>query len=163
MLRELLIDDHPVLHQVNRKRQMRLRFSVRDPATFGPHTWWLGINSTERDVPGGASHELGLRDFLAYPMANLGSSTLTIQDLIQLGANVLGGIHLGPAKTAPHVAHEQYPMRIQHGNTPLELVALVPITEVLLRGLNDLREAVQRDLPLLPERGGRVAITGMPP
>jgi hypothetical protein len=161
LLRELVLDDRPLVLAVNRARQHQLTYRVREPPPNPRLLAWLGIDPAET-AEGGAVQDLRIKELLAFPMFFLDRSTLTVKDLILLGANVLGGVHLGPAKTASHQAHEIYPLKIKHGSTPLELVALVPITAVLLRGLEPLREAVFRDLPTVPEYGGRVAVTMLP-
>ncbi len=158
LLRELLLDERPLVLVANRARQHRLVFRVREPPNDVGLLGWLGIDPAEPAV-GGAIRELKVKEFLAFPLFFLGKSNLTVKDLILLGANVLGGVHLGPAKSVSHQAHATYPLRIKHGNTPLELEALVPIAAVLLRGLEPLRQEVLKDLPPLPDIGGRVAIT----
>jgi hypothetical protein len=163
LLRELLIDDHPVVHQVNHARGMRLRFRVRQapPTSSGLHIW-LGINPDDKVEESGSeasTTEVGIRDLLALPMVFLPSSTLTVHDLITLGSNVLGGIHLGPPRQARHQELIDYPLKISHGLVPIELVSMVPITAVLLGGIEPLRARVRAEVPPPPpDPDGRIAI-----
>ncbi len=164
LLRELLIDEHPLVHQVNRARHVRLRFSVRRAdAVVAEMRVWLGISpadAVDASGPTGTLVEVGLKDFLAEPMVFLPTSRLTVHDLITLGSNVLGGIHHGAPRHIPHQQLIDYPVKIHHGRVPIELECLVPVVAVLLAGIEPLRERVRAELPdLPPDPGGRVTVT----
>jgi hypothetical protein len=166
LLRELLIDERPLVHQVNRKRQLRLRFGVRQaPPRDSKDLFWLGIDPSESveaaGLAGGKVVEVGVPQLLGLEMLFLGASTLTARDLITLGANVQGGVHHGPARDPQHRALQDFSIQVSHGRTPIELVAMIPISHVLLAGLEPLRSRVRLELPELPpDPGGRVVVRG---
>lgn len=166
LLRELLIDERPLVHQVNRKRQIRLRFGVRQaPPRDSNDLFWLGIDPSQSveaaGLTGGTVTEVGIPQLLGLEMLFLGAFTLTARDLITLGANVRGGVHHGPATDPKHKAMQEFSIQVSHGRTPIELVGMIPITNVLLVGLEPLRSTVRRELPdLPPDPGGRVVVRG---
>lgn len=104
LLRQLLIDQHPLVHLVNRKHKLPLRFTVRgrlyrevvladNPDFYSA----LGGIHTSGPFPHQAE-QLSLDKFLATQVVKVGKQLLSIGDLISISANVLGGVHKGEPK-----------------------------------------------------------------
>jgi hypothetical protein len=167
LLRELLIDGLPVVREVNRERRLTLTFRVRRPPTTNDVVAWH-INSLDpnTEAEDGTIEDLDLDHLLQVPVIHLGPDRLTIKDIVTLAANVRGGVHRGKPETREHKLIEAFQLKVTLGETPAELIALIPIVSVVLRGLEPLREAARRDmppeLPLEPGGGRRVTATYTP-
>jgi len=90
LLRELLLDELPVVTEVNRERRLPLSFTIRRaPMDSRPGTWWIG--GLDPDQPGeGPVEDLNLTNLLRVPLLDLGTDRLTIKDLITLAAMLKG-------------------------------------------------------------------------
>jgi hypothetical protein len=142
LLRELLLDDSPLAHQVNRGFQMPLRFRLRVKALEPGQEFliWLGIDPNAAvDAP---IREVGLTEFLGTVLVFLPSSKITIGQVVTLAANVRGGVHRGRPKDPAHQAFESFRLKFRHGDMPMELLLVVEIAKVVLAGLEPLRRAV---------------------
>jgi hypothetical protein len=161
LLRLLLVDGLPLVTEVNRARRLPETYAVRRaPMDTQPGTWWLG--GLDPDHPAeGQIEVLDRKNLLQVPLLDLVQERLTIRDLIQLAANVRGGVHRGKPETRKHQFMESYPLKLQLGDTPLELYALVSVATVVLKGLQPLRAAARRDMPpdLPPEPDGGRRVT----
>jgi len=147
LLRELLLDDDPLAHQVNRAIQMPLRFRLRvkTPEPGDEFLLWLGIDPNATvDAP---IREVGLKEFLGTALVFLPSSRITVGPVITLAANVRGGIHRGRPKDPAHQAFESFRLKFRHGDMPMELLLVVEIAKVVLTGLEPLRRAVRDRSP----------------
>jgi hypothetical protein len=169
LLRELLIDEKPLVCQVTKsgRPQPRYRIRRRKPEPSGDPWFWLGGIDPEHPVAPehpdadrlaelvGAIETVDLKGLLAVQMICLGAegrrqggalTYLTVRDLIRYHAHVSGGVHHDAAWESQHLALEQFPVRIGYGTIPIELMAIASIAPVVLRGLAPLREAVEKDL-----------------
>jgi hypothetical protein len=154
----LLLDELPLLTEVNRSRQLKLTFKVRHSPVPSPQDayWWLGGLDPDQAVERGSIEEVSLKTLLAEPIIFLGADRITVRDMITLSANVRGGVHHGHALRRQHQLVESLRIKLELGDTPLELTAVVPIAHVVLAGLRPLRDLVLADLPASPppEPGG---------
>ena len=97
LIRQLLLDDPPLAHFVNRDLKIKLRFRVfrytidprRNPPAFG----WSPVHVP--DVEGIPPCEIVKHDqFLATPCMSMRGTLFTIRDVIKSCAHVRGGVHL---------------------------------------------------------------------
>ena len=165
LLRELLLDESPLVAQVNCPPKLPLRFKLRVKAQDPEHEFeiWLGINPTAAvEVP---VREIDLTELLRVPLVFLPHSRVTVRQVITLAANVRGGIHRGKAKDPAHRAFEDFRLKVRHGGMPLELLLVAEIAKVVLVGLEGLRVAVLErkpaPTPRIPE-AARVAVEVIP-
>ena len=168
LLRELLLDGSPLVQQVARPGRPKPAYLVRrrKSVTSGEPWFWLGGIDPEHPVAPehpyadrldeliGPIETVDLKDLLAVQVICLGSvgrragaalTYLTVRDIIRYHAHVSGGVHHGKAEEPQHLALEQFPLRIGYGTIPIELMAIASITPVVLRGLQPLREAIEKE------------------
>lgn len=151
ILRQLLVDGTPLVHQVNRAHHLRLRFT-------------LGLSARERseemaslglpipDVhllamlpPNEPKLEVDLEKLLAHEVVKIGSNYYSAHELLDACANKLGGVHFDP-KGADHevvrdiAALGQFLEQMGIGSAFGVLLLLARVTYV---GLSPLYEAVQ--------------------
>jgi hypothetical protein len=169
LLRELLTDGSPLVQQVARADRPRPVYRIRrrksDPS--GEPWFWLGgidpehpvkpehPNADRLDELIGAVEPVDLKGLLAVQIVCLGPegrragaalTFLTVRDIIRYHSHVSGGVHHGKATEPQHLALEQFYLRIGYGPIPIELMAIASIAPVVLRGLQPLREAIEKDL-----------------
>lgn len=157
LLRELLLDDSPLVHQVNRTTKIPLRFHLRVkmPEPGNRFEIWLGLDpNAEVDVP---IHEVGVKELLGTSLVFLPTASLTTGQIVTLAANVRGGVHRGKPKDPAHEAFETFRLKLRHGDMPLELLLVVEISKVVPAGLEPLRSAVRNRSPAPTPRIPRAA------
>lgn len=102
LLRQLLMDDNPLVHQVNRIYRIRLDFVMSDfsvPSEDPSLTFWSvtdGLDpSTAAPFRRGRTVTKTLDKFLATVVNRYNGTNFTIHDIIAFDANVMGGINAG--------------------------------------------------------------------
>ena len=157
LLRELLVDESRLVDQVNRAPKVapRFRLRVKTPDPGNDFEFWLGLDpSAEVDVP---ISELDLKELLRTSVVFLPSSRITVLQVITLAANVRGGVHRGKPKDPAHAAFENFPLKLRHGEMPVELLLVETISRIVLAGLYPLRSVVRDRNPTPTPRIPRVA------
>ncbi len=145
LLRKLLLDDHPLIDQVNRTHRIRLRFVTALPAS-----------TTEDDLPlppppGASPFVRGLkevtRDGLLSRFAGwVAPHAYTVRDLILYVANIKGAVHAGRARDAREEALVNAGNDIEIAGFDPAVYSLFGIAEVVLGGLEPLRVAVASEV-----------------
>jgi hypothetical protein len=123
ILRSLLLDDDPLLHQVNRARRLKLFFIVRHNNALmelifarPPQVWMAQDALSPRLMPGpGEDLALKIKDFFAYRALYVDGQDVTIKDLILHVANVEGGVHAGKPRDALGAALVDVNRRVRVG------------------------------------------------
>jgi hypothetical protein len=157
LLRELLLDESRLVDRVNRAPKVAPRFRLRvktaDPGN--EFEFWLGLDpSAKVDVP---ISVLDLKELLRTSLVFLPSSRITVRQVIALAANVRGGVHRGKPKDPAHAAFENFPVKLRHGDMPLELLLVETISRIVLAGLDPLRSVVRDRTPAPTPKIPRVA------
>lgn len=145
ILRLLLIDGNPLLHEVNQRLKLKVLFHVmrRDPGP--PVSPDVHLRNPDPPGPKAATEDLKLDAFLGMAcITTSNGETATIRDVIKSGANFMGGVHFskGPS-TEPG---EQIVLDVGNGIRVLgnesTFAAIGGICRVVLRALQPLAEAV---------------------
>lgn len=145
LLRRLLIDEHPLLHQVNRERQLQIRFEVaaeddytrmvlEDGAAF-----WAPLDGFSPRLAGRPRQPelLKLPEFLARRVARIRGVDISVKAVILQAANVDGGVHAGTARSdLEQLIAEHADFFV--GNTPALVRSLRGIADVVVLALVDL-------------------------
>lgn len=150
LLRQLLLDDTPLVHAVNRRYGRRLEFEVvesRDDLAVQPDIHWRTLDPS--GFPGAMTTKVGLKEFLRAPVLTVGGTTATVRDLIRACANVKGGVHLGKARTEAEGAIVDWDRVLGLAGWEPSLRALRGVCRIVLRGLlplvRDMTRANGRD------------------
>jgi hypothetical protein len=143
LLRQLLVDETPLVHTVNRQHHLDLAFRTMDfavPPPVEPEAHWRVLDPDP--FPGAQTQTCSLKQFLAAPCLTWKGRCASVTDLIRACANVKGGIHLGRTK----IADEQLLLDWDEVFTILgeepSLKAIAAVCRVALRGLSGLVTAV---------------------
>jgi hypothetical protein len=164
LLRQLLLDNSPLIDQINREFRLKIRYGVGytwddeyrlNPILARSYTkktlgFWMATNSLYPPI----AEKLGLlarrggikflnRDeFLATPMMYVPDQFITARQLILHAANIKGGVHLGTPKSEADRATEAIYDSMFMVTTPVTLNAVVAIGRVVVDSLDPLRAAV---------------------
>jgi len=101
LLRQLLLDEMPLVHVVNREYRVALAFRTLDfsqPPPVEPEAHWRVLDP--EPFPGAQTQTCSLKQFLAAPCLTWRGSCASVTDLIRACANAKGGVHLGRTKVA---------------------------------------------------------------
>ncbi|HCG02027.1 MAG TPA: hypothetical protein DEV93_15970 [Chloroflexi bacterium] len=154
LLRQLLLEEHPIAIEVNRSCRLKLTFTVTD---MGPYFEMLlqdgaTFYSTEDGLdpgtaPFGQSLYLTRDQFLKRRVMVVNGSILSVHDVIDQLAHIEGGVHVGTARTAKEKALKEAATAFRIGDLPGGTRMIAAIARVTLVALRDLRVAVQKDAP----------------
>ena len=150
LLRKLLIDDSPLVDQVNRHQRQRLTFVVSDSRQYEELVKSMGAPfmtaedgiDPEGAPPGFGRLELNRSQFLKHRAMLTQNEEISVADLIQHGANVAGAVHLSNPRKPTHMEISKWADQFSPGGYPAGTRSLQAIGRVVLRTLEPLRAAV---------------------
>jgi hypothetical protein len=147
----MFLDASPLVHQVNRRHKVKLQFPVcgrsytavalEDAPIF--YSALGGLHSS--GLMGHSVESLSQDQFFATPVLKLGPQVLRVQDLIDISANVLGGVHKGVPKTGKAEALAAFNRTVSVAGRTIGAAQLKPVILVALDGLQPLADLVSGD------------------
>lgn len=156
LLRKLLLDEAPLMDQVNRKHRLKIEFEIvdvdkirqelQDAALLGegPEDFFSVQDSLDPTIMPNAPPKSVKRDaFLATGVQMLGDETITVRDVIRHQAHIEGGVHAGAPRDSREEAFHRLDQEVSIGGHPPILRQLKSISAVVLKALEPLKEAVQ--------------------
>ena len=155
-LRQLLLDASPLIHQVNRKTRLRLRFRVnRQPANT------LGIPAPIIELSGHAldpntiqfqtgTEDLSLEEFLRFPVAKTKWGDVSVHELVDYLCHKAGAVHRDRARTLDDQGLEAVFGALEGIQIQPLVSVMEAIVRVVLVALLPLRDAVWRPPKSLP-------------
>jgi hypothetical protein len=156
-LRQLLLDQAPLIHQANTGRKIKLRFRVNNvgdssdlPVRPDIDFHAQGLDPSVIQIPAG-TRELKLAQFLGTTVLETPDLKVTVADLIRHGANKAGGVHLD-SRREPNEAQldAAFGRLASVGASPLDIsvTTITRITLAALKPLRDLLVQLPASLPL---------------
>lgn len=157
-LRQLLLDQAPLVHQANTEHKIKLRFRVNNvgdsldlPVRPDIDFHARGLDPSFIQVPRG-TRDLKLAQFLATTVLETPDLKVTVADLIRYGANKAGGVHLDSRRESNEAKLDETFGRLAAlGASPLAIsvTTITRITLAALKPLRDLLVQLPASLPLL--------------
>ena len=148
LIRKLLLDDFPLVDQVNRVHKLKLTFEVtvpfNRPELGDTNSLWSvqdGLDP-ETAVPGKLRQALSRDQFLQEVVAMVFGKNYSVREVVLFEANVSGAVHAGAPKTDKDQALHEVGQSLGIGGYPMALRQLLAIARVVLRALVPLRAAV---------------------
>lgn len=152
ILRQLLVDGSPLIHQVNRAHRINLRFTIRLSARErSAEMAALGVPVPDIHLlamlpPNEPKREVGLEQLLAHEVVKIGGNYYSAHQLLDACANKLGGVHYDPKGAEHEVVRDvsalgQFLERMGLGSAFGVLLLLARVTHA---GLLPLYEAVKK-------------------
>jgi hypothetical protein len=143
LLRQLFLDEKPLVHVVNRNHRAKLLFERIEYGTqlpLSPDAHWVNPDCSQ--FPKAQSVSISMDAFLKSPCLTLHQHTASIADLIKVCAHVKGGIHLGKATTDEEKALIDWDEAIKLIGEQPSLLAIGGTCRVALHGLKPLVSAI---------------------
>jgi hypothetical protein len=146
LIRQLLLDDPPLAHLVNRDLRIKIRFRViryvtdpnRNPPAFG----WSCVYAPS-SVPGPPEPEVLKQDsFLAANCIGMRGKLFTIKDVIKSCANVRGGVHLANTVDEKDQSLLNFDRVCQDAGIVTSVAIMRGITASVAEGLSPLYAAI---------------------
>ena len=145
LLRQILLDGAPLIHIVNEKLKLPLRFPVcgieyvKTVFELNPDNYQaLDSIHTSTRISGDGPRFLSLSDFLSTPVMITNNSIQTIEIVIKHAAIILGGVHFGIPKYNEQLEPAYTNDDITSFSLPISAQQLKPIVRVTLDGLKPL-------------------------
>lgn len=153
LLRKLLLDESPLMDQVNRQKKLRIRFRAN---CGGPSrviiedrpVFWSqqdGFDPETGLVRRGGPTKLTKDQMLRCVVLLTRGHEITVHELIDAVAHVEGAVHAGKPHGPKEEALAAVAQEIRVGGLPPATRALLAIARVTLRGLEPLRSAVRQE------------------
>lgn len=146
LLRKLLIDESPLVDQVNKNFGLKIRYVVNNksspPNIDGLITW-----STVDGFDPETSHIsepiiLNKNQMLKRQIMIIDGTTITVLDLIKFLSHVQGSVHVRNPKNDKERVQKKFEETIKIGGMPGEIRSVKAIGRVVIKGLNQLIDKV---------------------
>lgn len=145
ILRLLLLDETPLIHAVNRRHKLKLRFSVssNDVQDYPDKLPQPYVHIVNPLAITGHERILNLEQFLGLKVVRIEGETFRVRELIQNVAHVLGGVHLGTPKDKEELLQRLQSLSIA-SDFPLLFDLIRNIGFIVLEALRELRNVILR-------------------
>lgn len=152
LLRQLLLDESPLVHQANRDRKIPITFrvNVRQPiwkiAGSPPPEVWAKQDGLDPETAGAAPEiaDIKLSGFLSRVIVISHGVELTVRDVIQQVANILGGVHAGVEQDQRELALAAVSDAFVIGGLDPVTRSLEAVGRVVVRALRPLQIEIER-------------------
>lgn len=148
LLRKLLVDDNPVVDQINRQFKLKINFIVNDrqlPAVTHGLSFWSLQDGFDPDtsVPHLSKPLTVNKDnMLKRPVLFINGTIITVLDLIKFLSHVQGAVHSGNPKEIKEKTLKKVEKTFTVGGMPAGIRTVCAISRVVLKGLEPLRQKV---------------------
>jgi hypothetical protein len=149
LIRKLLLDDHPLVHQVNRAHRLRLSFEPTKRRAIPPGVpepvLWATQDGFDPDTapPFLERQTVNLEQLLACVLLTVRGQPFTLREIVQFEAHVMGAVHAGTPKEEKERALVEINRYFAIGGYRTSLRQLRAISRVILKGLAPLRAAIE--------------------
>ena len=147
LLRQLLVDDYPLIHKANFQRGLKLTFKVGE-FRLAPdqYTEFLSLEDgldPDTRPRGSPSKEVDVAGLLRHEILFIRGKPHSVQDAIKYAANVAGGVHhtSNPKERQKLIA--EYSSIFVIGGLPAGIRQLQAIARVFLKGASSLISAIE--------------------
>ena len=153
ILRQLLLDQTPLIHSANKEIKLKIEFKVDN--TFHqklPLSSAILFTSTEIGnlvLKFSANlKSLKLDQFIGLPILEIDNSCFTVREIIKFASNKSGGIHYDPLVDADEKVLETSIEKLEKIKIPALAIAINAITQIVLIALRPLKN----ELTQLPDK-----------
>lgn len=148
LLRKLLLDDNPLMHQVNQSRKLKISFIINDrqpPAGDKSLVFWSIEDGFDPDTS--VPHltklvEVNKDQLLKRQIMIINGQIIMVLDLIKFLSHVQGGIHAGEPTNSKETTLKEVQKYLGIGGLPAGIRSILSISRVVLKGLKPLKIAI---------------------
>ena len=156
LLRQLLLDQHPLVTVVNHSHRLKVRFRIAVtpglPAELHTATSvYLQLESLDPDMefPRGKIQEVSREEFLNIIVIIAYGERISIREIIRYTAHVAGGVHSGSPKDDKDRIMNDMAQRFYIGGYQGGLMQLLSISRIVRKALEPLRVIVEAEVKSL--------------
>jgi hypothetical protein len=153
VVRKLLLDELPLVDEVNRRRGLKINFRINHERPVWealgsprPEFWSLQDGLDPEASRRANPEEVSRKDFLATRVMLVRDREITVKDILSHTANVAGAVHRGNPRDVSQETLQYLEGQISVGGYPADVRSLQAIGRVVLRALQPLRDKVEADL-----------------
>lgn len=151
LIRKLLLDEHPLVDQVNSKHRLKLAFEITAPGSDLPPSVPRPTAVSAQDgldpdtAPPFLKRQVVSRDvFLKTTVAKVNEHEYSVREIVLFEANVVGAVHSRAPKHEKEHALNVIEQRVSVQGYAPSLRQLKAIARVVLKALAPLRDATQK-------------------
>ena len=150
-LKELLLGEQPLIYAANKNKKIDIHFTVnnvlviKDIPIFDILFHGDGLDPNIRSTKGG-TRQLELEQFLCIPVFETREWKITIEELIEFGANKAYGLNFDLSKTEKETIIEKAYQRLFVWGTDSISVSIHMIARITLIALLPLRKSIKKNL-----------------
>jgi hypothetical protein len=149
LLRKLLVDDFPLVNQINRVKKLKITFLINarkindilKSATFYSMEDGFDPNTSHM----AETKEVNMDEMLSAHIMFINGEAISVRDLIKFISNVQGSIHAGQPKNSKENMLVEVQKYFSIGGLPAGIRTLLSVSRVVLRGLDPLRMIIKND------------------
>ena len=148
LIRKLLIDDFPLVDQVNQQYRLKLVFEISEsnpsiPGVPEPTFWSVqdGLDP-ETSRPGKPRKAVNRDQLLATVLTLVDGKSYSLREIVLFEANIVGGVHAGSPREEKEKVLQAINSTLAIGGYRASLRQLQAVGRVVLRGVEPLRVAV---------------------
>lgn len=143
LIRKLLLDESPLLHQINRKYKTKISFEIipANDALVQNSEYYISADLLDPETAPRRkkSQKVSLDQFLKTTVLSICGKRYSVKDIILFEANIMGGIHAGTPKQVKEQALQQINSIYKINASRNSLLQLKAIARVVLKALKPLR------------------------
>jgi len=154
LLRQMLIDGNRLVDVVNQKRRLKLRFTLSDEwesklNNVALKTGAIFVGVLDGICPEFKSEEtpllnLSISQFLTFRVIFIRGHFITVHEIIDHCAHVIGGVHIGSPKTEKEaLLSNMHDFMI--GDLTINLKQVIPILRIVHKGLEPLYNQIKQE------------------
>jgi len=143
LCRHLLLDETPLLHQVNRKYKLPITFHIKNYTDTPLSNDYKGSGG-RTILPIGESKKVKLDEFLKTKIHYYGKNDFTVKEFILAASHYYGGIHSGK----PDIKQEYLSRlnRFYHKETNISIWHMNGICKVVLKAMKPLESHIKKNI-----------------
>lgn len=143
LCRHLLLDGHPLLHQVNKKYKLPITFHIKDYTNTPISNDYKGSGG-RTILPLGESKKVLLDEFLQTKIHYYGKNEFTVREFILTAAHFYGGVHSGKPDTKQEFLSRLN--KFYHKETNISFWHMNAICKVVLKSMRPLEIHINKNI-----------------
>lgn len=143
LCRHLLLDGHPLLHQVNKKDKLSITFHIKDYTNTPLSNDYRGSGG-RTILPIGESKKVGLDEFLQTKIHYYGKNEFTVREFILTAAHYYGGVHSGKPEPKQEILSRLN--KFYNKETNISFWHMNSICKVVLKAMRPLENHIKKNI-----------------
>lgn len=148
LLRKLLLDDYPLIDQVNEKKRIKVRFTINgrqiNPLLKEASFWSIQDGFDPETAHFAVFKGVDRNSMLKEIVMRSNGVSFTVADLIKFLCHVEGSVHSGIPKEDKEFILQEIEKELKIGGLNPVIRSIMSIARVVLKGLEPLRKEIKK-------------------